>query len=254
MATEALKHFFDTREKVFELTYGLAYHAQKGVDAVGAGRDILTKLFVQDEKDRATATADMEKRLDLAFGGQLPYFYDLVVCRLVDTFEIYVSDLLLLAYKKTPVLLQSPTGDEKQVGYRTILNYIEEGRSISDLHDFMCAKVVHDITFKSWKDRKVKLQGALRKDPFLQEDEFNALRIMAADRNILVHNKGIANAKYLKDVEGISTAALGSQITVTGDRFFEVFEKTKNWSLEVDDNAIKHGAADDTEPDQSGRF
>jgi len=119
--------------------------------------------------------------LQKAFAGQLEVFCDFLFCRIIDAFEIFLSDLLISAFKSDPKLFE---GSEKKLEFAEIAEFKARNESLEDLIESMAEKTALDFAYANWKKRRAQYASKLRLGSFLNDEGFKDLVIMSADRNI----------------------------------------------------------------------
>lgn len=134
-----------------------------------------------------------------------------VLCRMVDLFHGYLADIMRLALKHEPRLLRSGVSLKAD----EVLDYT----SIDDVVEHLVSKKVDDWSYRGfhactairprWNGSESRSRGAGRRG----RDAGDCCR------NILVHNRGIINQRFLNQT-GAKDVAIGTRYEVrTGDVF-----------------------------------
>ena len=113
--------------------------------------------------------------------------------RRVDNFQCYLSDLLKLMFDERPELLRAYS--KTQVSVEKILEH-------NDYRSLM-ARIADEIVQGASYGKATDFLGLFKKhgiDPDLNDYERTELIEAVAVRNIIVHNRGLINDKFLADV------------------------------------------------------
>jgi len=124
---------------------------------------------------------------------------------LVSYFDFLLSDLIHIHYQKYPEAL----------GDKTLLTFgeLKDCSSIDEAIDYLISKKVETVSFKSFTDQISFFKNELKVP--LQEDKtiWPPIQEIILRRNILVHNDGIVNSRYIRGI-----TALHAQSPVQGTR------------------------------------
>jgi hypothetical protein len=115
---------------------------------------------------------------------------DVVFCRTVDNYLAYLSELLALIFEAQPNTLRS----NEQV----TVDFILEHSDFEDLLNGLIEKKVMELSFKGMRDLAKYLDSRLKFALFKNDDDLLTAVKIIEDRNILIHNRGIINRRYLK--------------------------------------------------------
>jgi len=158
---------------------------------------------------------------------------ELCLSRLVDGFQSYVVSLLREILAKDPRILKSsqPT---------LSLEYAFAFGSIEELVTDVVETKVGDLSYQGFE--KLKAWCAEREIILAVEPEDAALLAdFIATRNVIAHNRGLVDRKYLRAVP-TSTLPIGSQRTLHSDDVFEAFALLNRVVAASDDAAsVKFG-------------
>ncbi len=131
---------------------------------------------------------------------------------LLSFFEVLVSDLIQFYYSMYPRRLPA-----KQTLTLETLRELDSTR-VEDIEAYLASTEADNLLYKSVEDQLVYFKGlGVNIEPL--KPEFKYLTEIAQRRNLLVHNKGIANRQYLSRVadELVEEYAVeqGKQLVVT---------------------------------------
>jgi hypothetical protein len=120
--------------------------------------------------------------------------------RFVDNFEVYLIDILREVLRKKPEILCS----RQQT---TTLEYLLQFKTIDDLIQDIIESKVNSLSYKGFLDLEEWYED--NGIPLIVEKEHRqAIVELIATRNIIVHNRGLVDAKFLRTVT-TSTHRLG---------------------------------------------
>lgn len=114
----------------------------------------------------------------------------IVFVQAVDYFLVYISELLKILHRSHPAMLKT---DEK-ITYSEITEF---SRMI-DLVDYMIDKKVQDLSFKSLSQLSKEVKNKHGFDLFRSPLSLQLASMHVEKRNILVHNNGIVNRRYIE--------------------------------------------------------
>lgn len=136
----------------------------------------------------STRRASIEKDEGFSFGNPrdlLSTLYQMSLCKAVDNFLTYLSDLLNAMYHCQPKMMSS----KKTVTYEYILQFSNMDDLISDL----VQKTVHDLSYKGIEELAEFFQEKHGLSLFKDEEEKNKAGLLIEMRNVLTHNHGIVS-------------------------------------------------------------
>jgi hypothetical protein len=137
-------------------------------------------------------------------------FAEMLLCRMVDSFLSYISDLLTVIFKTRPEMLKSND--------TVTINYLFEHKTMDELIHSLVERKVHSLSFKGFRDLNdylVEKVGLV-----LAESSYVDTLVMIIEmRNILVHNRGLINRIFCERVPQYSDQ-LGMQVVVGYSRLY----------------------------------
>lgn len=113
---------------------------------------------------------------------------------LLSTFEVLISELIQHYYSLYPGKLPA-----KQMLTLETLRELDSTR-VEDIETYLASSEADNLLYKSLKDQLAYFEGLeVKVEPL--KPEFKNLTEITQRRNLLVHNKGIANRQYLSRVD-----------------------------------------------------
>jgi hypothetical protein len=167
---------------------------------------VLAALPVDEEKTSELAAA---ARDGIGSDRLLDIYANLIAemlwCRGVDNFLTYVAQLLGLIFRTRPETLRSSKTETLQ----TILEF----KSMDELVNHLAEKKVYDLTFRGMRDLRDALLRELSFDLFPVAERLDRAVLIIEDRNLVVHNRNIINAIYIRRTSA-EWAKVGGRQTV----------------------------------------
>lgn len=135
---------------------------------------------------------------------------------LLSYLEFLIKDILKIYYYKHWEALQN-----KEINIQ--ITDLNEATDIEELKQFVVEGYVEGIIYKAWKDQVksvCKLLGIKE-----EELQINLDLINEADkrRNILIHNEGKVNKKYIRETG--QQVSIGAELAITSSYFNRVYEE-----------------------------
>jgi hypothetical protein len=132
----------------------------------------------------------------------------MTLCRAVDNYLAYVSELLALVFRTRPETMKSREKVE--------LDMVLQHKSMDDLVSWLAEKRVNELSYEGMRDLSAYLSKRLRFELFDEKDELDhAVRIIGF-RNVIVHNRGVVNRVLLSRLPGLDKK-LGETIELDPD-------------------------------------
>ncbi|HYI07802.1 MAG TPA: hypothetical protein VEK57_01920 [Thermoanaerobaculia bacterium] len=128
-----------------------------------------------------------------------------VLCRLVDAFHIYLADVIRLTLKHEPRLLRSNTVLKAE----EILDY----NSLDEIVEHLITKKVDELAYRGFHAVLEYVRKGMGATMSLSEDVMSSATRAIAVRNIIVHNRGVVNQRFI-DQTGASDVSPGSPYNV----------------------------------------
>ena len=181
------------------------------VNATVAGFDhMLEKLFSMNVSSGAMTVAEAQREFDTVKLQESARAYDslvleLILCRAVDGFLVYVAELMALVYTARPETMKSA---------ETLrLDLILENETMEELIAVLVDKRINDLAYKGMRELSRYLSDKLGLQLFGSQKDLERAADIIEVRNLVVHNRGIINRTFLKKVTN-SYGALGEQVRI----------------------------------------
>jgi len=146
----------------------------------------------------------------------------------VSIFEAFLGDFLrrwLLTYPENL--------GKKQVDFKTIL----KAQDKDAITQFVVDKERNEVTYKTPAEWFENLEG-IAKLGVPATDEIQRFAEAKASRDILVHNRGVANTIYVSKAGSLARYPVGDRIEIPGDYHREVWELLRKMVVEISAAAI----------------
>jgi len=119
------------------------------------------------------------------------------------------------------IVLEFPAklGSKRQIALKEVL----EANSLRDLHIRATDALLNELSYKSPREFAIEAEKVLSLN-LLECPSYHSYIEMKATRDVLIHNKGIANDTYASKAESHSRAKSGMKLPVTQVYFLEVYE------------------------------
>jgi hypothetical protein len=158
-------------------------------------------------------------------------FTRVVYQRAFDDFLTYVAELLHLVYASRPEALKS----SETVRLDEILQF----PTMPELLTFLTERRVERLAYQSIADLASDLEKTLGLCLFDTDAERTHAVTIAATRNLITHNGGVVNARYLRQVPS-ATEKLGELIWVKAETLFGAGAFLRTVAARADGRAIEH--------------
>lgn len=137
---------------------------------------------------------------------------EMFLSRLVDNFQVFIVDIVRAVLHEKPEILKSR---QQQVS----IEYILEFESVDDLVQDLIEGKVNSLTYEGFRDLQDWCDA--KGIPLLvPEDQTDAITDLIGLRNLIVHNRCVVDAKYLRTVSG-SDLEIGERVEIDIDEVFE---------------------------------
>ena len=127
----------------------------------------------------------------------------MLFCRGVDSFLVYLSDLLTLIFTAEPNILKS----NEKVSIEFVVDHLRAG----DLISAIVEKKVTELSYQGMEDLYRFFDEKLKLPLCTNPDDFKRVALFNDIRNIITHNRGILNPIF-KQKQPDHPAKLGAQI------------------------------------------
>ena len=135
-------------------------------------------------------------------------FTRLVLVSVVDNFLASLAELLKLIFTTRPEALSS--------GETVKLEDVVRHSSLEDLLTFLVERKVDRLAYQTLRDLASEAEKILGVTLFTDEGDLARAVDLVATRNVLVHNRGVANERYLRQLSSTSLEA-GDEVWVSGN-------------------------------------
>ena len=192
----------------------------------------------KDSKSLGLSWEDFEKQLRIA-DSEIIYEQSLIT--LLTIFEAYISHILQWIFQKD---------ESAQHKIRVNLDFDEILENIDDIVPFLVLKKIEQI--RSWEDRIDTIQSKPIQIRVKDKTEYRIIKDSILKRNLLIHNKGIVNNKFLREMSNndVSDCNLKNEYTID-DRmhinpsyYYQVQEAINSLVKFIDDKVKEKYASD----------
>lgn len=149
--------------------------------------------LAQDLKERPD-----ERRSDvgrdvfsLRLGAFAPVLHGMILTRGVDDFLIYLSELFGLIFRTEPGTLRS--------GEKIAIEEVLQHESLDEVVAYLANRRAERLAYAGLRAIAAELENDLGFELFQENDLDRAVQVVGA-RNLVVHNRGVINAMYLRRV------------------------------------------------------
>lgn len=202
---------------------------------------ILEVLDASPGEQRALVIDDeLFQKLKLAFLGSggserdlarhAPFLFEMLFCRAIDNYLTYISELLALIYTTRPEMLRSK---------ETVT--IEDVLQCSSMEEFIARQTeqkVLDLSYKGIRKLDEYLQKRMKFCLFVTADDLEVAARIMEKRNLVVHNRGSVNRKFLKMVPN-SSKQLGQKIEILSTELKDELDFLMRSVVDLDNRAVK---------------
>jgi hypothetical protein len=153
------------------------------------------------KEERRTGRGDLShltRELVVGAGAsrKLSVFYrlmtEMALCRAVDNYIIYLTELLSLVFRAHPESLRSA----EEVRLDFVLRHATRAGLIKSLID----RKVNKLSYQGMRDLAQYLSKTLGFELFQEQDSLERAILLVEMRNAIVHNRGIINETFLRRV------------------------------------------------------
>jgi hypothetical protein len=137
------------------------------------------------------------------------YLSQMTFCRGVDSFLVYITDLLTMIFEARPEILKSK---QQMVSVDFVLEHL----AAEDIIPALVERKVNELSYLGMKDVADFFQKKLHLPLFTDEADLVKATIYVDMRNLITHNRGIVN-RIFKQRQPAIPAAIGTQIEFEDD-------------------------------------
>jgi hypothetical protein len=181
------------------------------------------------------AVGRMDHAQKIYEGEQSYLILQMILCRTVDNFLTYVSDLMTLIFRERPEVMRS----NDKVSFNDVLQFSSMPELIAHLAD----RRVHELSYRGLSDLakyfEEQMGIALAADP----DALRYLAVSVEIRNLISHNRGRVNQMFLDRLKRLGEATnlrVGDEFTWAGNKVLDVMMNIDNAVNRLDERAVAH--------------
>ncbi len=141
-------------------------------------------------------------------------FLQMFICRFVDQFSTYLSEVIREVLHSRPEILRS--------GEQVRVDYVLQFSSVEELTTNLIDRKVADLSYRGFVELEKWFADQLGLSLVDRKDARNDLIEVIETRNAFVHNRGIIGSKYCRNVAN-SPFSLGQERTVDWDYLVHTF-------------------------------
>jgi hypothetical protein len=114
--------------------------------------------------------------------SHLPLLFELIFCRVVDSFLNYISEILMLIFETKLEMLKS----SEKISIEELFEY----QTREELLGALTERKVIALSFKGLVELNDDLVKKLDFQLFMSSDGFERARVLVEKRNLVIHNRG----------------------------------------------------------------
>ena len=161
----------------------------------------------------------------------MPLVSEMLLCRIVDNFLIYVTELMTLIFRTKPETLKS---SKENVTFEFVLEHV----ALQDLVDAMVDRRVNELSYRGMRALSEYLGRNLGFDLFPDETKLARAVTLVEMRNLVVHNRGIINKTFLSRVSGTSHI-VDTRLEISQALADEAFQFLQESVADIDERSAK---------------
>lgn len=156
--------------------------------------------------------------------------FEACLTRVVDRALTYVSSSLHAVFRKYPASAQAKE--------KVDLTFVARFTSIDELLEAMLERRVHELSYRSLSDLDEYFQTTLKFSLFSADEQRKRAVRLVAERNLLIHNRGIVNRIFLERTND-SSLAIGDRIQYDAEAAMSELEFLLDWVCDLDIRLIE---------------
>lgn len=153
------------------------------------------------------------------------------LCRYVDNFLCYLSDLLRLIFKNYPDALAS---SESSINVKDVFAY----SSLDDLLSWLTERTINDLSFKGFGEIEAYYKRRFGFDLVPSASQKAKISLAIAARNLLVHRRGLVDDRFIQ-MTGIGGYTIGNRIDVSNQAWHELIPAILQGVHDIDKRAAR---------------
>lgn len=227
--TDACSHFLD--ENASLLTF-IGFVANLAMDQDEARKTAIKALY--EKADPAKYENEVKNVEDSSATKRLKSYsrliFEMMICRAVDNYLCYISDLLSIIFRTKPETLRS----NEKVSLKFILQHTSMDELIYELID----RRVNQLSYQGMRDLDDDLSKKLGFQLFADSESREQVVRIIESRNLIVHGRGIVNQIFLDRVRDFQTP-VGQKIPLDVNTTFRDVKLLQEHVSDTDLKAIK---------------
>lgn len=221
--------FFESQSRLTRFLSFLIKRVQQAEGDAEWKLDTLVEAIGSIEKkkgSRSGAQAKLDKQID----EHLSLVCELIACRSVDNFLIYLSELLALVLKNYPGAI-----DLSKV--QIDLSFVLSQPDIQTVRTLYMEKKVREMSYWSLRDLSAYLRDKFKFKLFESEFERQQATNIIEERNLLVHNQGVVDRAF-KERAPRHPANVGDRIRFGPKKLLDCIRLVESLALSIDKRAL----------------
>lgn len=182
-----------------------------------------------DRIEETMAEADNEPMVRQHLKSYKKLILQMVLCRTIDNFLIYLAELIALVFRTKPITLMQYDEQYK-------MNEILQFENRDELIDYFAEKLVNELSSsrleklheKIWNKHKFKL--------FNEKKDLKEFAVINEMRNIIVHNRGVVN-HIVKNKRSDFPLDIGEEIEIDENKLDACAFFVPNYVTDIDRRA-----------------
>jgi len=155
---------------------------------------------------------------------------EVILCRTVDNYLCYVTELLALIYKARPETLR--TSEQER------LDFILQYESMDELRTAIAEKRVERLSYLGLRDLANHLQATMAFDLFLNAKDQDRASLLIEYRNLIVHTRGIVSTTSARKAKELRSM-VGTRINIHPKSVRETRQFLENAVIDTDVRAAE---------------
>ncbi len=195
--------------------------------SAGVANDLLKQIqFNEIEQNTEENKTNQQTQFYNRWIGYSQLFLQMIICRLVDNYSSYLSDVIREIIPSKPEILKS--------GEQVKLDYILQFDTMSDFLTDLTERKVTNLSYSGFLEIEKWCVDKLGLSLVENDDERNNLIELIETRNIFVHNRGKIGDKYIKNVSN-TDFILGQERIIDLDYLIRVIPLVLGCGLKFDE-------------------
>lgn len=154
---------------------------------------------------------------------------EMMLTHTVDSFNVYLSDVLYSVFKARPEILRS--------NEQTTIQKVLEFGSMDEFINYWAIRKVDELSYGGFFEVKKFLTKKIGLEDNFDEKELQGVVEAIAFRNIIVHNRGRVNERFLRDC-GRQDFKLGDEVNLSRDEAGALCQSIENITRFIDSSLI----------------